>query len=193
MEEPFALQTLSYWSFLKSKSFFNCPPLVKETVRKDILYLQQLKGTYQIIPNASNNLLATNFKTFTIRHINGIMFECTALGNLIHQRSVDNSDNFRLGVTTFTSQIYEGDIEQSTMYNKEMFHHNASCLHVMTEDFRYDWLNDRYEEDKIVEKVVMTFEQQEEKTLHINLKKTQVWYMEDSAVNHAQAEYIKVK
>ena len=193
MEEPFALQTLSYWSFLRSKSIFNCPPLVEETVRSDILFLQQLQGTYQIIPNASNALLAASFKTFTIKHIDGILFECTTLGNLIHQRSVDNGDKFKLGVTTFSSQILEGDIEQSTVYNKEIFHHDASCLHVMTDDFRYDWLSDRCEEDKIIEKVVMTIEKLKEETLHIDLKKTQIWYMDDAATTHVQATYTKVK
>ena len=193
MEEPFALKTLSYWSFLKSGSIYNCPSRIKKTVCSDIHFLKQLHGTYQIMPNASSILLATKFTTFTIKHISGIRFECTALGNLIHARSVDNSDIFTLGINTFSSQIFEGEIEQSTMYNKEMIHRDASCLYVMTNDFRYDWLSDRCEEDKIIEKVSLTIEQQKEKILHINMKKMQIYFNEEAATDHEEAKYIKVE
>ena len=193
MLEPFALSTLSYWTFLRSNNIHSCPPLIHKTVQSDIHYLQQLQGTYHIIPTASNDLLASNLKSFTIKHINGILFEFTLLGNLIHQRSVDNSDNFKLGITTFSSQVHEGDIEQSTMYNKEIFHHDDSCLIVMTNDYRYDWFSDNADDElKFVQKVVITLQKLSQETIKIDFKKTQSWYTEEPTIHYAQAKYMKI-
>ena len=194
--KPFALKTLSYWSFLKSYRTHSCtslvPYLIQNNVHNDILYLQQLQGAYQILPTASENALSTHFENFKIRHINDVKFECTTLRNLIHQKSIDTCDKFKLGINTFSSQVSEGDIEQSTMYNKEIFHCDFSCLVVMTEDYLYDWSSDDLEDSKIIEQVFMTMEQQGKNKLNVNFKKTTNWYREETAVEQAQAYYIKV-
>ena len=162
--QPFSLRAMSYWKVLDlelGKQLVNCPPLIRKAIDQDIQQLKIFTGTYVMLPgwNCRDGQLSRNLKKIRFNHINGTKFKCKELGDLLHEKSIDNDDYFKLGVNRFISQVYENTIEQDTMINKELIHFDCNTLYVVTDDYRYGLLNDSDSGEKLTQNVVMTFKE----------------------------------
>ena len=160
--QPFSLTTISYWKVLDvylERKLVNCPPLITRAIDHDIKQLKIFTGTYVKLPKyfCKDGPLTRNLQKIRFIHLKDTEFWCNQLGNLIHEKSIDNTDYFKLGVNRFLSQVYENTIEQDTMINKEMIHFNRDTLYIMTNDYRHGLLNDTESGEKLTQKVVMTF------------------------------------
>ena len=175
--QPFSLKTMSYWKALDLQ-LITCPPLIRKAMDHDVQKLNSFTGTYAMLPEwyCGNGLLSRNLRKITFVHLNGTKFMCKNLGDLIHEKSIDNTDYFKLGVNKFLSQVHENTIEQDTMINKEMIHFDCNTLYVITNDYRNGLLNDSDSDENITQQVVMTFRETQydfKKCLVVSYEKVQ--------------------
>ena len=162
--QPFSLRTMSYWKVLDielGRQLVNCPALIRKAIDHDIKQLKILTATYVMLPEwtCRDGLLSRNLQKIRFNHLGGTKFMCNELGDLIHEKSIDNSDYFKLGVSKFLSQVYENTIEQDTMISKEIIHFDSNTLYVMSDDHRFGLLNDSDTGEKLTHNVVMTFKE----------------------------------
>ena len=95
--QPFSLRTMSYWRVIDLKlgtQLVNCPPLIRKAIDHDIEHLKIFTGTYVMLPEwyCRDGPLSRNLQEIRFDHINGTEFKCKELGDLIHEKIIDNND-----------------------------------------------------------------------------------------------------